>query len=139
MTSETVGKVLTNVERTRTRFKGIAAGSESVQEIAQSAARGLAEVAEAAAGNKAWTDETSGAAEQAQRFVQDISAELTDISGRTEAFLTAAEEIAASAQQQTASTQEIAASAAKLAEVAERLTGNVSSFRLRRGAAPPPA
>ena len=136
MTSETVGKVLTNVERTRTRFEGIAAGSESVQEIAQSAARGLAEVAEAASGNKAWTDETSGAAEQAQRFVQDISAQLNDISGRTEAFLTAAEEIAASAQQQTASTQEIAASAAKLAEVAERLTGNVSSFRLRRAAPP---
>ncbi len=136
MTSETVAKVLTNVERTRTRFEGIAAGSEAVQEIAQSAARGLAEVAEAASGNKAWTDETSGAAEKAKRFVQDISAQLSDISSRTEAFLAAAEEIAASAQQQTASTQEIAASAARLAEVAERLTGDVSSFRLRRVAPP---
>ncbi|MCH6547544.1 MAG: methyl-accepting chemotaxis protein [Gemmatimonadetes bacterium] len=136
MTSETVAKVLTKVERTRTRFEGIAAGSQSVQEIAQSAARGLADVTEAAAGNKAWTNETSGAAEQAKRFVQDISAQLTDISSRTEAFLAAAEEIAASAQQQTASTQEIAASAAKLAEVAERLTGDVSSFRLRRAAPP---
>ncbi len=134
MTSETVAKVLTKVERTRTRFEGIAAGSQSVQEIAQSAARGLADVAEAASGNKAWTNETSGAAEQAKRFVQDISAQLSDISSRTEAFLAAAEEIAASAQQQTASTQEIAASAAKLAEVAERLTGDVSSFRLRRAA-----
>ena len=136
MTSETVAKVLTNVERTRTRFEGIAAGSESVQEIAQSAARGLAEVAEAASGNKAWTDETSGAADKAKRFVQDISAQLSDISSRTEAFLAAAEEIAASAQQQTASTPEIAASAARLAEVAERLTGDVSSFRLRRVAPP---
>ena len=136
MTSETVAKVLTKVERTRTRFEGIAAGSQSVQEIAQSAARGLADVAEAASGNKAWTDETSGAADQAKRFVQDISAQLTDISSRTEAFLAAAEEIAASAQQQTASTQEIAASAAKLAEVAERLTGDVSSFRLRRAVPP---
>jgi len=136
MTSETVGKVLTNVERTRTRFEGLAAGSESVREIARSAAQGLQEVAEAASGNKAWTDETSEAAEQAQQFVQDISTQLNDISGRTEAFLAAAEQIAASAQQQTASTQEIAGSAATLAEVAERLIGDVSSFRLRRATPP---
>ncbi len=136
MTSDTVAKVLANVERTRTRLEGIAAGSVSVQEIAQSAATGLKEVAEAADGNKAWTAETSEAADQAQRLVEDISKQLHEISGRTESFLAAAEEIAASAEQQTASTEEIASSAARLAEVAERLTGDVSSFRLRRAAPP---
>lgn len=136
MTSDTVAKVLANVERTRTRLEGIAAGSVSVQEIAQSAASGLKEVAEAADGNKAWTAETSEAADQAQRLVEDISKQLHEISGRTEAFLSAAEEIAASAEQQTAATEEIASSAARLAEVAERLLGDVSSFRLRPGSAP---
>lgn len=136
MTSDTVAKVLANVERTRTRLEGIAAGSVSVQEIAQSAATGLKEVAEAADGNKAWTAETSEAADQAQRLVEDISKQLHEISGRTESFLAAAEEIAASAEQQTASTEEIASSAARLAEVAERLMGDVSSFRLRPGSAP---
>ncbi|MEE9185320.1 MAG: methyl-accepting chemotaxis protein, partial [Acidimicrobiia bacterium] len=136
MTSDTVAKVLANVERTRTRLEGIAAGSVSVQEIAQSAANGLKEVAEAADGNKAWTAETSEAADQAQRLVEDISKQLHEISGRTESFLSAAEEIAASAEQQTASTEEIASSAARLAEVAERLMGDVSSFRLRPGSAP---
>jgi len=136
MTSDTVAKVLTNVERTRTRLEGIAAGSVFVQEIAQSAANGLKEVAEAADGNKKWTAETSEAADQAQRLVEDISKQLHEISGRTESFLSAAEEIAASAEQQTASTEEIASSAAQLAEVAERLMGDVSSFRLRPGSAP---
>ncbi len=136
MTSDTVGKVLANVERTRTRLEGIAAGSVFVQEIAQSAANGLKEVAEAADGNKKWTAETSEAADQAQRLVEDISKQLHEISGRTESFLSAAEEIAASAEQQTASTEEIASSAAQLAEVAERLMGDVSSFRLRPGSAP---
>ncbi len=136
LTSDTVAKVLANVERNRTRLEGIAAGSVSVQEIAQSAANGLKEVAEAAEGNKAWTAETSEAANQAQRLVEDISKRLHEISGRTESFLSAAEEIAASAEQQTASTEEIASSTARLAEVAERLMGDVSSFSLRPGSVP---
>ncbi|MFB3112828.1 MAG: methyl-accepting chemotaxis protein, partial [Gemmatimonadales bacterium] len=136
LTSDTVAKVLANVERNRTRLEGIAAGSVSVQEIAQSAANGLKEVAEAAEGNKAWTAETSEAADQAQRLVEDISKRLHEISGRTESFLSAAEEIAASAEQQTASTEEIASSTARLAEVAERLMGDVSSFSLRPGSVP---
>jgi methyl-accepting chemotaxis protein len=136
MTSETVAKVLANVERTRARFEGIAAGSVSVQEIAQAAAEGLEDVAESAGGNQEWTEETSEAAGQAKQLVEDIAKQLKEISGRTESFLAAAEEIAASAEQQTASTEEIAGSAAQLASVAERLTADVSSFRLRRGGAP---
>jgi methyl-accepting chemotaxis protein len=134
MTSETVAKVLANVERTRARFEGIAAGSVSVQEIAQAAAKGLEDVAESAGGNQEWTEETSEAAGQAKQLVEDIARQLTEISGRTESFLAAAQEIAASAQQQTASTEEIAGSAAQLATVAEHLTADVSSFRLRKGA-----
>jgi methyl-accepting chemotaxis protein len=134
MTSETVAKVLANVERTRTRFEGIAAGSVSVQEVAQAAAQGLEDVAESACGNQEWTEETSEAAGQAKQLVEDIANQLKEISGRTESFLAAAEEIAASAEQQTASTEEIAGSAAQLASVAERLTADVSSFRLRKGA-----
>ncbi|MCZ6918198.1 MAG: methyl-accepting chemotaxis protein [Gemmatimonadetes bacterium] len=130
MTSETVGKVLSTVETTRERLERIAEGSSSVQEIAQAAAAGLQEVSEAAANNRAWTDEISGAADRARELVEDITKRLQEISGRTDAFLAAAEEIAASSQQQTASTEEIAGTAAQLAQVAERLTSNVSMFRL---------
>ena len=133
VTSETVGKVLTTVHSTRDRLQGIAEGNTSVQEVARSAAVGLKEVAEAAATNSAWTDETSAAADTARQLVAEITTRLKEISDRTEAFLVAAEEIAASAQQQTASTEEIASSAAQLAAVAERLTADVSSFRLRSG------
>lgn len=137
MTSETVDRVLANVEQTRARLEGIASGSVSVQEIAEAAAKGLEEVAEAARGNRVWTDETSEAAEQARHLVEDISKQLSEIASRTESFLAAAQEIAASAQQQTASTEEIASSAARLAEVAERLTADVSTFKLHRPATVP--
>lgn len=54
------------------------------------------------------------------------------LSDGTDAFLAAAEQIAATAQEQTASTEEIAGSAGQLADASERLTANVSSFRLIR-------
>jgi methyl-accepting chemotaxis protein len=135
MTSDTVAKVLSTVETTRTRLEGIAEDSTSVHEIAQAAAVGLQEVAEASASNRAWTDEISGAADRARELVEDITNRLQEISARTDSFLAAAEEIAASSQQQTASTEEIAGSAAQLAQVAERLTSNVSMFRLRGSSA----
>ena len=130
MTSETVAKVLTTVETTRARLRSISEGSSQIQSIAEDAASGLGAVLEAAITNQKWTDDTSAAADQAKALVGGITEQLKKISGRTEAFLAAAEQIAAASEQQTASTEEIAGSAGQLAGVAERLSGDVSSFKL---------
>jgi len=132
VTAETVNRILQTVDTTRSRLKRIAEGSTAVQDVAESAASGLKEVADAAAEHSAWTDEISGAADQAQELVAEITQRLRTLSDGTDAFLAAAEQIAATAEEQTASTEEIAGSAGQLADASERLTANVSSFRLIR-------
>lgn len=131
MTSDTVTRVLSTVNNVRSRLDGIAQGSSYVESVARAAADGLQEVAEAAAVNSTWTNETSKAAGQARKHVAEITTQLESISSQTETFLAAAEQIAASAQEQTASTEEIAGSAAQLAGVSERLTSDVATFRVR--------
>lgn len=133
ITSETVGKVLQTVETTHTRLNRIAEGSNAVRGVAASAAKALREVSESAGENSVWSEEISRGADQERELVAEISQRLKSLAEGTESFLAAAEQIAATAQQQTASAEEIASSASQLAEASERLTANVSSFRLMGG------
>lgn len=129
-TSETVRTVLTTLQATQDRLTRLVESSTAVREIAESAAGGLVEVAQAAEGMSGWTNEISTAATEVRRLVEEITQRLDALSQGTEGVVAAAEEIAASAQEQSASTQEIASSASQLAESAERLTVAVSSFRV---------
>jgi methyl-accepting chemotaxis protein len=133
ITSETVGKVLQTVQTTHDRLNRIAEGSNAVRDVAQSAAQALKEVSDAASENSVWSEEISRSADQERELVAEISVRLKSLASGTESFLAAAEEIAATAEEQTASAEEIASSAGQLAEASERLTANVSSFRLMGG------
>jgi methyl-accepting chemotaxis protein len=136
--ADTVVRVQQTIDTTRVRLKRIAVGSSAVRDVAEAAAKGLAEVAAATADNSTWTNEISQSADQAQALVAAINDRLKTLADGTESFLAAVEEIAATAEEQTASTEEIASSANQLAETAEQLTANVASFRLAsaRDAAP---
>jgi len=129
-TSETVARVLQGVEGTRERLRHLAEESAAVREIADAAARGLADITDQAVENKGWADEIAQAAKDSQRLVADITGQLRAVAEGTESAVAAIEEIAAAAEEQSASTQEIAASASHLAEASERLNAGVSQFRL---------
>jgi methyl-accepting chemotaxis protein len=129
-TSDTVGRVLEGVEKTRERLARLAEESAAVRDVAEGAARGLEEVTEQAVEGSAWADEISSAAGEARRLVEEITQRLQTITTSTESAVAAIEEIAASAEEQSASTEEVASSAAHLAEASERLNAGVSRFRL---------
>lgn len=132
-TENTVNRILQIVDTARARLERLAEGSTAVQEVAESAALGLQEVADGAAEHSVWTEEISNAANGAQSLVAEMTRRLTTLADGTEAFLNAVEDLAATAQEQTASTEEIAGSAGQLATASGRLNENVSSFRLHNG------
>jgi methyl-accepting chemotaxis protein len=129
-TSEAVTKILHTVQTTKARLERLVEGSSAIQEVAESAARGLQEVASAAADNGSWTEEMSGGAAAARQLVEEISHRLRVIEGRTEAVLSAVDGLAGTAAQQAASAQGIAGWANQMTAVSERLTSDVSSFQL---------
>ena len=129
-TADTVRGVLARVQTTRDRLVRLAEGGAAVREASQSAAQGLATVANEADANDAWSREIAQSAGELRKLVEEIANRLGTVAGQTDSLLASAEELAASGEEQSASTEEIASSANQLAEAADRLTGAVKSFRL---------
>jgi methyl-accepting chemotaxis protein len=129
-TADTVRGVLTRVQATRDRLVRLAEGGAAVREASQTAAQGLATVANEADANDTWSREIAQSAGELRTLVEEIAGRLGTIAGQTDSLLASAEELAASGEEQSASTEEIASSANQLAEAADRLTGAVKSFRL---------
>ena len=129
-TADTVRGVLARVQATRDRLVRLAEGGAAVREASQTAAQGLATVANEADANDAWTREIAQSAGELRTLVEEIANRLSTVAGQTDTLLASAEELAASGEEQSASTEEIASSANQLAEAADRLTGAVKSFRL---------
>ena len=129
-TADTVRGVLARVQTTRDRLVRLAEGGAAVREASQTAAQGLATVANEADANDAWSREIAQSAGELRTLVEEIANRLGTVAGQTDTLLASAEELAASGEEQSASTEEIASSANQLAEAADRLTGAVKSFRL---------
>ncbi len=129
-TSETVARVLQTVGGTKDRLDRLAGDSQSVREIAEQAASGLADVTLQASDTAKWTGDISQAASRVRHLVEEISERLESVAQGTESFVAAIEQIAASAQQQSASTEEITSSAGQLADASEKLSAGVARFRL---------
>ncbi len=128
--SQTVSRVLQTIDTTRLRLKRIAEGSSAIQQVAESAARGLEEVATATADNGTWTDVISRSADEARELVAEITERLQSLAAGTESLVAAVSQIASTAEEQTATSEEIARSATQLAEASKELTANVASFTL---------
>ena len=129
-TADTVRGVLARVQTTRDRLVRLAEGGAAVREASQTAAQGLATVANEADANDVWSREIAQSAGELKSLVEEIANRLGTVASQTDSLLASAEELAASGEEQSASTQEIASSANQLAEAADRLTGAVKSFRL---------
>jgi len=129
-TADTVRGVLTRVQANRDRLVRLTEGGAAVREASQTAAQGLATVANEADANDVWTREIAQSAGELRSLVEEIANRLGTVAGQTDTLLASAEELAASGEEQSASTEEIASSANQLAEAADRLTGAVKSFRL---------
>ncbi|OGU01652.1 MAG: hypothetical protein A2085_06675 [Gemmatimonadetes bacterium GWC2_71_10] len=132
----TVQTVLKRIRGTHESMMRLGAAGDTARRAARSVGDGLAQVADAARENDAWSAEIHRAAEESERLVRDIARRLSDLAAGSENFVASAEEIAASSEEQTASTEEIASSAQALANAADRLGSAVQSFRLQKG---PPA
>ena len=132
----TVQTVLKRIRGTHESMMRLGAAGDTARRAARSVGDGLAQVADAARENDAWSAEIHRAAEESERLVRDIARRLSDLAAGSENFVASAEEIAASSEEQTASTEEIASSAQALANASDRLGSAVQSFRLQKG---PPA
>jgi methyl-accepting chemotaxis protein len=129
-TSETVQRVVTQVQAARERLLRLGQGGTAAREAAHAAAVGLMNVAADAEANDEWTRRISASADEVRGLIEGIAGRMQEVSAGTEDYATAAQQIASAAEQLNASTEEISSSAGHLAQAAEKLTGAVGGFKL---------
>ncbi|HZN99074.1 MAG TPA: methyl-accepting chemotaxis protein [Gemmatimonadales bacterium] len=130
-TSETVQRVVSQVQTARERLLRLGQGGTAAREAAHAAAVGLMNVAADAEANDEWTRRISASADEVRGLIEGIAGRMREVSVGTEDYASAAQQIASAAEQLNASTEEISSSAGHLAQAAERLTGAVGGFKLR--------
>jgi methyl-accepting chemotaxis protein len=129
-TSETVQRVVTQVQTARERLLRLGQGGTAAREAAHAAAAGLMNVAADAEANDEWTRRISASADEVRGLIEGIAGRMREVSVGTEDYASAAQQIASAAEQLNASTEEISTSAGHLAQAAEKLTGAVGGFKL---------
>ena len=130
-TSETVQRVVVQVQTARERLLRLGKGGTAARDAAHAAAVGLMNVAADAEANDEWTRRISSSAGEVRGLIEGIAGRMKEVSAGTEDYAAAAQQIASAAEQLNASTEEISSSAGHLAQAAEKLTGAVGGFQLQ--------
>ncbi len=136
-TERVVGDVLRGIEQSRTTSERVVGTVNEVRAATRQGSESFGEIERAVVGAEQWTGSIERAAGVANRLVVELRERLTTLSGGTDAFAAAMQEVAASSEEQSASTEQIAAAAAALHSAAERLSHLVANLRLDGRAEPP--
>src|SRR5438034_1079607 len=100
------------------------------QQLAEGAARGLAEIVAAIEQVEHAALRVRVAAQANRATTERLTQQVEQVASRATAHATSAEQISAAAEQQGASTEEMAAAAAHMLEAAEKLRGLVQGLRV---------
>jgi len=101
-----------------------------IETVAESAAKGLAEIVAAVEQVEQAATRVMNVAQQNRDIAEDLNRRTQQVAARASAHAAGAEEVSAAAEEQGASTEELAAGAGSLLQAAEKLRALVKGFRV---------
>lgn len=133
-TAAEAGEALQRIQKAARRVSGqiddITSGVQSLDQVGAEMAERLAETRELA-------EQNTASAEQMRESAATVEESVSSIASVAETNGAATEQVSASAEQMSAQVEEVSASTEDLGRMAERLTTQLSAFKLRSGSADP--
>jgi methyl-accepting chemotaxis protein len=129
-TESVVNGVLSGIEDSRESAGRAVAMADEVRNTTSLASASFSEIERAVADAEAWTNSVAESSASTGQLVARMTERLEILTGGTESFAAAMQQVAASSEEQSAATQEIAGAANTLVQAAERLTTLVNALKI---------